>query len=149
MNKFLRYSTAGIMAILLASCSSDMDAEMATQVADGTIPPWLADSDTDDTGHYSEVSKTAPYQASSSSSTSKSSAKKPSSSSKSTASRTSSKKSSSSSKKPTYTVYTVKKGDAVEKIARRYGTSVTSIKNANGMKSDLIRIGQKLRIPRK
>lgn len=44
--------------------------------------------------------------------------------------------------------YIVKKGDTLSHIAARYGTSVTRIKNANGLSSTLIRIGQKLRIPR-
>ena len=45
------------------------------------------------------------------------------------------------------TTYTVKKGDTLSKIARKYGTSVRSIQQTNGLKSDLIRIGQRLVIP--
>jgi LysM repeat protein len=33
-------------------------------------------------------------------------------------------------------------------IARRYGTTVSKIKAANGLKSDMIRDGKTLRIPR-
>lgn len=44
--------------------------------------------------------------------------------------------------------YIVKKGDTLSHIAARYGTSVTRIKSANGLSSTMIRIGQKLRIPR-
>ncbi len=42
---------------------------------------------------------------------------------------------------------TVSKGDTLYGLSRRYGASVKSIKNANGLTSDLIRLGQKLRIP--
>lgn len=45
------------------------------------------------------------------------------------------------------TTYKVKKGDALSTIARRYGTSVSAIKSANGLRSDTIRIGQRLTIP--
>lgn len=41
----------------------------------------------------------------------------------------------------------VKKGDTLGAIARRNHTTVKAIKNANGLKSDKISIGQKLRIP--
>jgi LysM repeat protein len=44
--------------------------------------------------------------------------------------------------------YVVKKGDSVERIARRYGISVAKLKAANGLKSDLIRDGQALSIPK-
>lgn len=43
--------------------------------------------------------------------------------------------------------HTVGKGDTLYGLSRRYGTSVNSIKSANGLSSDLIRLGQKLRIP--
>lgn len=46
------------------------------------------------------------------------------------------------------TTYIVKKGDTLSHIAVRYGTTVTKIKNANGLSSTNLRIGQKLRIPR-
>lgn len=41
----------------------------------------------------------------------------------------------------------VQKGDTLSGIALRYGTSVRAIKRSNGLQSDLIRIGQKLRLP--
>lgn len=44
--------------------------------------------------------------------------------------------------------YIVKKGDTLSGIAARYKTTVTKIKSANGLSSTMIRIGQKLRIPR-
>ena len=44
--------------------------------------------------------------------------------------------------------YKVKSGDTLSEIAEKYHTSVTKIKKANGLLSDLIRIGQVLKIPR-
>ncbi len=43
--------------------------------------------------------------------------------------------------------YTVAKGDTLSKIARRFSTSVNTIKAANNKNSDLIRVGEKLTIP--
>lgn len=42
---------------------------------------------------------------------------------------------------------TVKRGDALEKIARANHTTVEAIKAANGMKNDKLKIGQVLQIP--
>ena len=46
-----------------------------------------------------------------------------------------------------YIIYTVKVGDNLYAISRKYGVSVDSIKNINNLNSDLLSIGQKLRIP--
>lgn len=43
--------------------------------------------------------------------------------------------------------YVVKTGDSLGEIARRHGVSVASIREANGIKRDLIYAGQTLRIP--
>lgn len=43
--------------------------------------------------------------------------------------------------------HTVVSGDTLFSLARRYNTSVNAIKSANGLTSDLIRIGQTLTIP--
>lgn len=43
--------------------------------------------------------------------------------------------------------YTVQAGDTLWAIAQRYGTTVNAIKQANGLTSDVIRIGQVLQIP--
>lgn len=64
------------------------------------------------------------------------------SSSKSKKSVTSSKKSTSSKR------HTVKGGDTLSSIARKYGTSVSKLKAANGLKSDVIRDGRTLTIPK-
>lgn len=66
---------------------------------------------------------------------------KPSSSS-STKKSTPAKKTSSSSRS-----HTVAKGDTLYGLARKYGSTVSQIKSANGLSGDLIRIGQKLKIP--
>lgn len=59
----------------------------------------------------------------------------------------SSRSSSSASSSSSHSRYTVKKGDTLYSLARKNGTSVAKIKSANGMSSDLIRIGQTLKIP--
>ncbi len=45
--------------------------------------------------------------------------------------------------------YTVKGGDNLTKIAKRHGTTVKAIRAANGLKSNDIKVGQKLKIPGK
>jgi cell wall-associated NlpC family hydrolase len=42
---------------------------------------------------------------------------------------------------------TVKSGDTLYSIAKTFGTTVTEIKSLNGLTSDLIQIGQQLKIP--
>ena len=44
------------------------------------------------------------------------------------------------------TAYTVKNGDTLYSIARKYNTSVDSIKTKNNLTSNTLSIGQKLRI---
>ena len=55
--------------------------------------------------------------------------------------------SSSSSPSVSGNVYTIKKGDSLSVIAQRFGTSVKSLKAANGLKSNNIIVGKKLVIP--
>ena len=48
-----------------------------------------------------------------------------------------------------FTTYTVVHGDVLEKIAHRHHTTAEAILAANDLKNDSLRIGQKLKIPRK
>jgi LysM repeat protein len=45
--------------------------------------------------------------------------------------------------------YTVKAGDWLSKIADQFGVSVNAIRKANGLKTDRVDVGQKLKIPGK
>ena len=44
--------------------------------------------------------------------------------------------------------HTIKKGDTLYGLSRKYGASISSIQRANGLKGTNLRIGQKLLIPR-
>ena len=48
-----------------------------------------------------------------------------------------------------YTTYIVKGGDSLYSIAMKYNTTVETIKQANGLSSNLLSIGQILKIPTK
>ncbi len=152
--QFIIPAFCAALAVAFSSCTHQNsgnpdEPELADPIASGTIPPWIAENaDTSETGVYNSVSGTDnPYtynppakpKVSNSSSSKKSVAKKN--------TRSSSKK--STSKRSSSRTYTVKKGDTLGAIAKRYGTTVTAIKRANGLKSDLIGINQKLSIPRK
>ena len=60
----------------------------------------------------------------------------------------SSSKPSSSGKQPAATVrtHTVKKGETLNSIAKKYGCSVNDIKKWNNLKSNTVKVGQKLKI---
>ena len=47
------------------------------------------------------------------------------------------------------TAYTVKGGDTLGKIAKKHGTTPKAIRAANGLSSDKINVGQKLKLPGK
>ena len=49
--------------------------------------------------------------------------------------------------KPASALYTVKRGDTLARIARAHGTTIRSLKAANSLKSDLIFVGKKLKVP--
>jgi LysM repeat protein len=44
-------------------------------------------------------------------------------------------------------IYTVKSGDNLTKIAAQFGTTIKALRTENGLKTDSIRVGQKLKIP--
>lgn len=48
---------------------------------------------------------------------------------------------------PQFAIYVVQSGDYLAKVSRKYNVTIAAIKNANGLKSDVIRVGQKLKIP--
>ena len=48
---------------------------------------------------------------------------------------------------PSYFEYTVRSGDTLWQLSRRFGTTVDAIKSLNGLTSDMLSIGQVLRIP--
>lgn len=45
------------------------------------------------------------------------------------------------------TVYYVKSGDTLTRIAKTHGTTVKALKSANGLGNDIIVVGEKLKIP--
>jgi LysM repeat protein len=44
-------------------------------------------------------------------------------------------------------IYVVKAGDSLTRIASQHGTSVKALKSLNGLKTDRINVGQKLKVP--
>ncbi len=48
-----------------------------------------------------------------------------------------------------YVIYRVRPGDSLQKIAKKFGVSWKTIKRYNRLRSNVIRVGQKLKIPRK
>ena len=47
----------------------------------------------------------------------------------------------------TGTTYTVQRGDSLSLIAQRFGLNTASLKSFNGLRSDTIRVGQRLKVP--
>ena len=43
----------------------------------------------------------------------------------------------------------MRSGDSLYKLSKRYGVTVADIRKANNLKGDDIKIGQKIKIPRK
>jgi nucleoid-associated protein YgaU len=142
-----------LFSMLAVSCKSTQNSEYEDPYVsnfgnDGNYNPYP------DGGGYSQPSYSAPstpsYEAppsdpyafsSSSSSTPSSSSYSPPKTS------TSSKPKTSTVKKSSSRTHTVVRGDTLYGLARKYGSSVSKIKSANGLSGDLIRIGQRLKIP--
>lgn len=151
----LTCACAAALVFPLSSCSTQNSSTAGYDTAEpasGEIPPWIAESSDPayESGHYSTVQSSSSYAynpPAKPSVTKKSSARKSTAGSKSSRS-TAARKSSSRKSAPKARTYTVKKGDTLGAIARRNGTSVKALKRANGLKSDLIHINQKLTIPR-
>ena len=151
----LTCACAAALVFPLSSCSTQNSSTAGYDTAEpasGEIPPWIAESSDPayESGHYSPVQSSSSYAynpPAKPSVTKKSSARKSTAGSKSSRS-TAARKSSSRKSPPKARTYTVKKGDTLGAIARRNGTSVKALKRANGLKSDLIHINQKLTIPR-
>ena len=151
----LTCASAAALVFPLSSCSTQNSSTAGYDTAEpasGEIPPWIAESSDPayESGHYSPVQSSSSYAynpPAKPSVTKKSSARKSTAGSKSSRS-TAARKSSSRKSAPKARTYTVKKGDTLGAIARRNGTSVKALKRANGLKSDLIHINQKLTIPR-
>ena len=151
----LTCACAAALVFPLSSCPTQNSSTAGYDTAEpasGEIPPWIAESSDPayESGHYSPVQSSSSYAynpPAKPSVTKKSSARKSTAGSKSPRS-TAARKSSSRKSAPKARTYTVKKGDTLGAIARRNGTSVKALKRANGLKSDLIHINQKLTIPR-
>ena len=151
----LTCACAAALVFPLSSCSTQNSSTAGYDTAEpasGEIPPWIAESSDPayESGHYSPVQSSSSYAynpPAKPSVTKKSSARKSTAGSKSSRS-TAARKSSSRKSAPKARTYTEKKGDTLGAIARRNGTSVKALKRANGLKSDLIHINQKLTIPR-
>ena len=151
----LTCACAAALVFPLSSCSTQNSSTAGYDTAEpatGELPPWIAESSDPayESGHYSPVQSSSSYAynpPAKPSVTKKSSARKSTAGSKSSRS-TAARKSSSRKSAPKARTYTVKKGDTLGAIARRNGTSVKALKRANGLKSDLIHINQKLTIPR-
>jgi LysM repeat protein len=45
------------------------------------------------------------------------------------------------------TVYAVKSGDSLSTIAKHFGTTIAALRTANGLKTDKLKVGDKLKIP--
>lgn len=152
----LTCTCAAALVLPFSSCSSQKSStagyDTAEPIANGEIPPWIAESSDPsyESGHYSPVTNNSDYSYNppakpsvNKKSTTRKPAAKSTSSSRNAVAKKSTRKSASKAR-----TYTVKKGDTLGAIARRNGTSVKALKRANGLKSDLIHINQKLTIPR-
>lgn len=171
----LLLSLGACMTLTVTSCQNnstpavDGDYEEAIAIADGAIPPWL-EEDTSGAAQISAGSTTdrnsisfpepssdplagldEPTTPPDAIASVRTSGKKTPIASTGKSGK-SAKKTSSTRKrggKPGLYIYTVRKGDTLDLISRQSGTSVAAIKRATGLKSDLIRPGQKIKVPYK
>lgn len=155
----LRIFALSISCVLLASCentkSTSSDPYASNYGNDGHYNPYPGQS-----GYASASTPTYqkppmpvepapqadPYAFSATKKTTPSSPA-PSTPKKTTASSSSTKKKSPAKKSSSGSRHTVSKGDTLYGIALKKKTTVAKIKAANGLKSDLIRPGQSLKIP--
>ncbi len=155
--KALRYVPALLLPMLAVSCKTASDSSpyedpyVANFGNDGGYNPYpdsgsggysaapTYDTPPVDEYAFTAPSKPAPSTSSSSSSSSSASKPKPKPAPKPVAKPKSKVVASRS--------HTVSRGETLYGLARKYGTSVTKIKSANGLSGDMIRIGQKLKIP--
>lgn len=169
--KALRYLSALMIPVLMASCKNTKDSGYedpyaANFATDGGYNPYPSGGGGYETPAVSEPAYTAPstpsyeappsndnyaFEASSkpAQSTSTTSSKpKPKTSSSSSSSSTAKKKPTTVAKKTTSSKsHTVVKGDTLYGLALKNKTTVAKIKAANGLTSDTIRLGQKIKIP--
>jgi hypothetical protein len=158
--KALRYVPVLLLPLVVASCKSTKDASpyedpyVANFGNDGGYNPYpdsggYAAAPTYDSPPVDEYAFTAPSKPAASTTTSR-----PSSSS--TASKPAPKPTPKPAPKPVAKpkpkvtpskTHTVAKGETLYGLARKYNSTVAKIKAANGLSGDLIRIGQKLKIP--
>ncbi len=154
---FFTSAIAVALTLSFSSCSQNggydtAGYDTATPIADGEIPPWIAENSdpTYESGGYNPVKENEDklaYNPPAKPKVNKPSTNKGSKAKgKKNGGKAKGKAKSSGSKNRTYKV---KKGDTLGAIARRHGTTVKAIKRANGLKSDMIHINQKLSIPRK
>lgn len=147
-----------LISLFAASCKSTKESEYE----DPYVSNWGSDGGYNpypDSGGYSQPSYSTPsydmppsdpYAFSPSSSSSSSSSYSPpktTTASKPKTTTASKPAPKPAAKKPASRTHTVVKGDTLYGLARKYGSTVSKIKAANGLSGDLIRIGQRLKIP--
>ena len=149
-----------IVPVMLASCKNTQDSGyedpyVSNFGSDGTYNPYPSGGGYDAPSYETPPVDDYAFHAPSSPPPSRPSttASKPSTTSSSRAAsstRSTTTRSSSSAARTTASssrTHTVVKGETLYGLSRKYGTTVAKIKSANGLSSDLIRIGQKLKIP--
>ena len=159
-SRLLPHLAAAFGCVALGGCNSSKNnaappgsnGAYATYPADGRYNPYPAGSQTT-APRYQEYTDTPPAPSASkpkSGSTSSGTSTSTSNHSAAPVKKTTKKKSSTTaSTKSTGsgTIYVVKPKDSLWSIAKKYHTTVSKLKSANGLTSDVIRDGKKLKIP--